>query len=49
LITFAQPPYQVWWQLEPGEHRLWVTSLAADGNPITSPVTAFTVYDVAND
>ena len=45
LRTFSQPPYQVWWQLVPGEHRLWVSGLAADGSTINSPVTLFTVHD----
>ena len=45
LSTFSQPPYQVWWTLAPGEHQLRVTGLAADGTPISSPITHFTVNE----
>jgi hypothetical protein len=43
LTTFEQPPYEFWWQLEPGEHQFFVTVMAFDGSVVTGPVTAFTV------
>lgn len=48
LTTFYQPPYQVWWQLEPGQHQLVVTGLTADNNLVSSAVTIFTVHEVTN-
>ncbi|MCI0398582.1 MAG: penicillin-binding protein, partial [Chloroflexi bacterium] len=43
LAGFSQPPYEVWWQLELGEHQLYVTGLAANGEMAASPITVFTV------
>lgn len=46
LAVFKQPPYQLWWQLEIGEHRLHLSGLARNGERVTGPVTAFTVRTV---
>jgi membrane carboxypeptidase/penicillin-binding protein PbpC len=44
LTTFSLPPYELWWQLEPGEHYLSVTATAADGTTIMGPTMPFTVH-----
>ncbi len=36
LAKVDQAPYQVWWQLQPGEHRFWVEGVNASGETIKS-------------
>jgi membrane peptidoglycan carboxypeptidase len=43
LAVISEPPYQLWWQLEPGEHQLYLSGVAAGGQRVTGPITAFTV------
>jgi penicillin-binding protein 1C len=44
LTTFTQPPYDFWWQLEPGEHTISVTALAPDGSAVSGPNVLFMVH-----
>jgi membrane carboxypeptidase/penicillin-binding protein PbpC len=46
LTTFTEPPYEFWWQLEPGEHQFSVTGLAADGSTVSGPVISFVVREM---
>jgi hypothetical protein len=46
-MTFTEPPYEFWWQLEPGEHQFSVTGLAADSSTVSGPVTSFVVWETA--
>jgi penicillin-binding protein 1C len=36
LAEFGAPPYQTWWQLEPGAHLLSAEGLDASGQPVHS-------------
>jgi penicillin-binding protein 1C len=36
-------PYQTWWTLTAGEHRVWAEALTQDGKKLASPVVHFTV------
>lgn len=38
LAAFSQPPYQVWWPLQIGEHRFWVEGITPDGQTFTSEI-----------
>ncbi|MDD2694652.1 MAG: penicillin-binding protein 1C [Anaerolineales bacterium] len=37
------PPFDAWWPLQPGSHRIWVTASRPDGAQVTSPVVQITV------
>lgn len=37
------PPFQAWWPLTPGVHRVWAEAVLTDGQVVTSPVVTFTV------
>lgn len=43
LISFDQPPYEFWWILTPGEHRIWATGITDDGQEITTEMVSFSV------
>jgi len=36
LHTFTEPPYQLWWPLQPGEHRIHAVAEMADGSQMRS-------------
>jgi hypothetical protein len=36
LGSFAQAPYRLWWQLQPGEHRIYAVGETADGQEVVS-------------
>ena len=43
LESFARPPYRLWWQLQPGEHRIHAVGDTADGNETVSEVISVIV------
>lgn len=47
LKTFTDPPFETWWPLAPGSHRVWAEGRHADGTAVTSPAITFTVHDDA--
>ncbi|MBN1304956.1 MAG: penicillin-binding protein 1C [Anaerolineales bacterium] len=45
LVVLAGPPYQAWWQLEPGEHRFWAEGVDSEGQIVESNVITVTVVE----
>jgi len=45
LATFEQPPYQLWWPLQPGVHRVHAVGETSDGQAVSSQPILFTVVD----
>lgn len=43
LATLQQPPYAIWWALEPGEHQAWVEAVDAAGQRLQSETITFEV------
>jgi penicillin-binding protein 1C len=43
VASLGSAPYQTWWTLIPGEHRVWAEALTPQGEKITSPVVVITV------
>ncbi len=43
LARLDAPPYEVWWQLNPGKHRAWVEATTPSGRTLSSPVSEFEV------
>ncbi len=43
LASFESPPYLAWWQLEAGEHTVWVQGSDSQGNTLTSEMVSFEV------
>jgi membrane carboxypeptidase/penicillin-binding protein PbpC len=43
LASFDAPPYQTWWALEPGEHRIYAVGETAAGKNVTSEAVPVTV------
>ena len=43
VASLVSAPYQTWWTLIPGEHRVWAEALTPQGDKLTSPVVVFTV------
>ena len=43
LETISNPPFDTWWVLSPGEHRVWAEAITVDGSQLTSPVVYFFV------
>jgi hypothetical protein len=43
VARLESAPYQTWWTLTPGEHRVWAEALTPQGEKLTSPVVVFTV------
>ena len=43
LATCAGPPFETWWVLAVGEHRLWAEGFGANGEPLTSAQVTFWV------
>jgi membrane carboxypeptidase/penicillin-binding protein PbpC len=43
LGTASALPYEMWWQLSPGEHRFWVEGMTVDGEVIKSNVVTIIV------
>jgi penicillin-binding protein 1C len=48
LGIFNQPPYELWWPLEIGDHTLWAEGTNTNGDLLTSPRINFSV-EVAGD
>jgi penicillin-binding protein 1C len=46
LAVLDHPPYQAWWQLEPGQWRLAVTGLTADGETVAGTTIPISVHSV---
>jgi len=45
LATFDQPPYQLWWPLQSGVHRVHAVGETSDGQTISSEPILFNVVD----
>jgi membrane carboxypeptidase/penicillin-binding protein PbpC len=45
IVYLESSPYQVWWTLEIGEHRVWAEATSPEGEKLVSPVVTFTVYE----
>ncbi len=45
LVTFVQPPYQLWWPLQPGPHRVHAVGETPDGQTVSSEPIVFIVVD----
>ncbi len=43
LHTFSKPPYQAWWALSVGSHRLWAEGVNANGERVQSETITITV------
>ncbi|MBI5932473.1 MAG: penicillin-binding protein 1C [Chloroflexi bacterium] len=43
LATLNESPFQAWWQLTAGEHRVWATGVTVNGEIITSEAIVVTV------
>jgi penicillin-binding protein 1C len=43
LATVGAPPFEVWWTLRAGEHRLYAAGSTLSAEPITSPTVSFRV------
>jgi membrane carboxypeptidase/penicillin-binding protein PbpC len=39
LVSFAAPPYQAWWVLEPGEHQIHAVGETAAGQVVSEAIT----------
>lgn len=47
LATLTTPPYELWWTLTPGAHRVWVEGVWGDGRVARSEPVPFVVRDVS--
>ena len=45
LTTLSSPPYQAWWSLSTGEHRIWAEGVKANGESVKSEVLTITVLN----
>jgi penicillin-binding protein 1C len=45
LGTFSQPPFSVWWTLQPGVHEFQAAGVDADGRRLASPPVRVTVTE----
>jgi 1A family penicillin-binding protein len=43
VARLESAPYQTWWTLTPGEHRIWAEAFTPEGKKLTSPIILFTV------
>ena len=43
LATVNQPPFETWWPLSPGTHRLWVEGRDASGETVRTEIVQFEV------
>jgi membrane carboxypeptidase/penicillin-binding protein PbpC len=43
VARLESAPYQTWWTLTPGEHRVWAEALTPQGEKLASPVVVFMV------
>jgi hypothetical protein len=41
LASFEQPPYRLWWALEPGQHRIHAAGETAGAKVVSEPITVF--------
>lgn len=46
LGTFDQPPYQIFWQLQEGNHEIWAEAMDGTGEIVQSERVVFTVKGV---
>jgi penicillin-binding protein 1C len=49
VATLEAPPYEVWWQLTPGQHNAWANGRDEQGNLLTSEPVSFTVNEVDDE
>jgi hypothetical protein len=45
LGEFDSPPYETWWQLSPGTHKVWAEARNPSGEKTASPVVTFQVKE----
>jgi penicillin-binding protein 1C len=45
LTTLSSPPYETWWSLSAGEHRIWAEGVNANGETVKSEEIIITVLD----
>jgi len=45
LATLASPPYQTWWSLSTGEHRLWAQAVNSNGEILRSDAVSISVIN----
>lgn len=45
LGTLTEPPYQMWWQLTPGVHTMWVEGKDENGTAVSSEAITFEVLE----
>jgi len=43
FASLSAPPYQAWWPLAVGEHRVWAEGVLQSGERVTSEVITFKV------
>ncbi len=43
VARLESAPFQTWWRLTPGEHRVWAEALTQEGEKLSSPIILFTV------
>lgn len=45
LEDFHELPYQIWWQLELGDHQVWAVGILSTGEEVSSPLVDFEVVE----
>lgn len=45
LASLSDPPYKIWWPIEPGEHTMWAVGVDQDGTAVSSEPITFIVLD----
>jgi hypothetical protein len=45
LTTLVEPNFETWWQLEIGDHFIWVETLLNNGDSLRSPTISINVMD----
>jgi len=43
VARLSEAPYEAWWMLQPGFHRVWVEAVRQNGERVTSPEVTFEV------
>ncbi|MEZ4644145.1 MAG: transglycosylase domain-containing protein [Chloroflexota bacterium] len=49
LATLSAPPYEMWWPLVIGEHRVWVEGWDGNGSALHSEPVSFVVRDAVDE
>lgn len=45
IASFAEPPYETWWELQEGQHQVWVEAVTNVGEILESALVHFEVID----